>query len=448
MTPQPPLDSSPAAKPRSVFQQIISNAGILLGGKATNAVLGLATVALAARALGIETFGVLVLVHAYVQTVGDIAKFQSWQALLNYGTAAFDEKRFGHFHRVLRFSLLLDGISGLAGLAIALAGVLLIGGGLGWPAAEQTAVALYTLSILFNIGATPMGALRLVNRFDLLAAESTLESLIRLIGAALAWWLGAGLHMFLLIWFVAKVISCLFLFGSAAWVLHRQRALSGFRWRMTGSWTQDMPGVWPFVWSTNFNSTLGLAFTQVGTLMVGAMLGATEAALYRIAKQLADAVAKPAKLIVPALYPELARLASKPDRTALRKLVRQLALAGGGVATTLLVLVALFGGAILTVLIGPEFGDAKPVMMWLLTGAVISIWAVPLEPLLMSGGHASEAFWMRLVVTVLYVPLLYWMIHTQALHGAGVAAVIGATMLLLGQLWLVQRWFGQQARAL
>ena len=443
MTPEP---QAPAAK-RTSFQQIVSNAGILLGGKALNAVLGLAAIALTARTLGVEVFGVLVLIHAFVQTVGEIAKFQSWQALLNYGTAPFAEKRFSDFQHVMRFSLLLDGLSGIAGVAIALAGVLLIGNGLGWPAAEQMAVAIYALSILFTVSATPTGVLRLVDRFDLLAAESTIESWVRLAGAAIAWMLGAGLHVFLMIWFLARIASFFFLFGAAIWALRKHQALKGFRWRPQGSWTQDMPGIWPFVWSTNFNSSLGLAFTQVGTLMVGALLGASEAALYRIAKQLADAVAKPAKLIVPALYPELARLAMNPDRTALRKLILQLALAAGGVATTLLVLVALFGGALLTVLIGPEFMAAQPVMMWLLTGAVISIWAVPLEPLLISSGSASAAFWMRLAVTLLYLPLLYWMIQTQGLHGAGVAAVMGAILLFAGQLWLVRRWFSQQARA-
>ena len=437
------MNTTPATA-KGPFRQIIGNAGILLGGKAVNAVLSLAAIALTARTLGVETFGVLVLIHAYVQTVGEVAKFQSWQALLNYGTAPFTERRLPDFHRVMRFSLLLDGLSGVAALVIALAGIAVAGSSLGWPAEEQMAVSAYALSILFHVSATPTGVLRLGNRFDLLAAESTIESWVRLIGAGIAWHLGAGLHVFLMIWFLSKVIAFLFLFGAAVWALRQQQALRGFRWRLGGSWTQDMPGIWPFVWSTNFNSTLGLAFTQLGTLMVGALLGASEAALYRIAKQLADAVAKPAKLIVPALYPELARLALNPDRAALRKLVRQLALAAGGVATTLLLIVALFGGEALTLLIGPEFAAAQPVMLWLLTGAVISIWAVPLEPLLISTGSATPAFWVRLVVTLFYVPLLYWLTLTQGLHGSGVAAVIGATLLLLGQLWLVRRWFGRK----
>ena len=73
----PAADAEPALKAipepeagRGTLRQILSNAGILLGGKALNGVLSLGATALAARALGVDAFGVLVLVHAYVQTIG------------------------------------------------------------------------------------------------------------------------------------------------------------------------------------------------------------------------------------------------------------------------------------------------------------------------------------------------------------------------------------------
>lgn len=444
MPPETPLNPAP----HGPFRQILNNAGILLGGKALNAVLSLASVALTARALGVETFGVLVLIHAYVQTVGEIAKFQSWQALIQYGTAPLLERRMDDFHRVLRFSLFLDIVSGLAGIVIALAGIWLIGAGLGWSLADQPKVALYALSILFMVGATPIGVLRMSNRFDLLAAESTIESWVKLIGAVLVWAFGGGLAEFLLIWFVAKVVSFLFFFGACGFTLRSADALQGFRWRRHERLTTAMPGIWKFVWSTNFNSSLGLAYTQLGTLMVGSLLGVREAAFYRIAKQMADAVAKPAKLIGPALYPELAKLAMNPDRMALRQLVLRLGISAGGVATALLLIVSLAAGPALGYLIGPEYVAAKPVMLWLLTAAVIGIWVIPLEPLLISTGSASSLFWMRLAVTALYVPLLHAMISAQGLQGAGVAAVIGAALMLFGQLWLARRWFGRGPPAL
>lgn len=435
----------PESPSRNSFRQVIRNAGILLGGKAVNAVVSTATLAIAARALGVETLGVLILVHTFMQTVSDLSKFQSWQAMIHYGTAPLQEGRPAEFQQVLRFSLRLDALSAAAGLLIALIAVALIGGRLGWPETLQPQVSLYALVICFLVSATPTGVLRLMDRFDLIAAQSSIESWVRLAGAALAWRADAGLETFLLIWFVGQIAAFVFLFGAAAWTLHTRRLLDGFRLRGDRPMAEGLPGIWSFVWSTNFNSTLGMAFTHLGTLMVGALLGAREAALYRIARQVANAVAKPAKLVVPALYPELARLAQSGDRRGLGRLVVQLTLAGGGIATGLLLIALLAGRPLLGWVMGPEFVAAHGVMLWLLAAAVIGIWAVPLEPLLISIGRASQAFRLRLAVTLLYVPLLYLLIAHDGdwggLRGAGLAPVIGMSLLLLGQAWLVRRWF-------
>lgn len=426
---------------RGPLRQILGNAGILLGGKALNGVLSLGATAIAARALGVDQFGVLVLVHAYIQTIGEIAKFQSWQALLQYGTAPLDAGRIGEFQRVLRFSLLLDALSGIGGVVIALIGVLLVGTSLGWAAQTAPAVAVYSLVIVFMVSATPTGALRLLDRFDLLAWQSAIDSWVRVIGAAVAWKLGAGLATFMAIWFVGQVVAFVFLFGAAWRTLHARGALEGFRLRASGPMTEGFPGLWSFVWSTNLNSTLALAFTHVSTLMVGALLGARDAALFRVAKQLGDAVAKPAKLIVPALYPELARLAAAQDIARLRRLVWQLALAAGGAASVLLLIAASIREPALRLIVGEEFVPAKDVLLWLLGASVVSLWALPLEPLLMSTGSAGAAFRMRLLVTIVYLPMLYLATLKGGLTATGAASVIGAVLLFLGQLWLVLRWY-------
>lgn len=383
----------------------------------------------------------LVLVHAYIQTIGEIAKFQSWQALLQYGTAPLDAGRISEFQRVLRFSLLLDVLSGVGGVVIALIGVLLVGSALGWTAETAPTVAVYSLVIVFMVSATPTGALRLLDRFDLLAWQSAIDSWVRVIGAAVAWKLGAGLATFLAIWFVGQVVAFVFLFGAAWRTLRARGALDGFRLRASGSLTDGFPGLWSFVWSTNLNSTLALAFTHVSTLMVGALLGARDAALFRVAKQLGDAVAKPAKLIVPALYPELARLAAAQDIVRLRRLVWQLALAAGGAASVLLLIAVSIREPALRLIVGEEFVPAKDVLLWLLGASVVSLWALPLEPLLMSTGSAGAAFRMRLLVTIVYLPILYLATVNGGLTATGAASVIGALLLFLGQLWLVLRWY-------
>ena len=68
------------------------------------------------------------------------------------------------------------------------------------------------------------------------------------------------------------------------------------------------------------------------TMAVGAILGPVQAAYWRIGKQVADGMAKPARLMVPALYPELAKLRAAGGQRAMTRLAIQIALIGGAAA--------------------------------------------------------------------------------------------------------------------
>jgi len=74
-------------QPTSPLKKVLGNAGQLLSGRVVNAVVGLAYIALTARSLGKEAMGVVVLINAFAQFLGEVAHFQSWQTLITYGTA-------------------------------------------------------------------------------------------------------------------------------------------------------------------------------------------------------------------------------------------------------------------------------------------------------------------------------------------------------------------------
>jgi len=425
------------------LKKLFANAGILLGGKGLNALFSLAAMAVAARGLGTEQFGVLILVHAFTQTMGDLAKFQSWQAVLRYGTGAVMEGRVGDVQRLLRFTVALDGLGALAGMGLAITLSWLVGPHLGWTADMQPAVVAYATSILFMVSATPTGVLRLVDRFDLLSAQSSLGNLVRLLAGLLAWGLDGGIVGFLVAWYLGTAVAGLALFYAGWRELVARRLLDGFRW-WGGHWTAGFPGIWGFVWSTNLNTSLGLVSTHFSTLAVGWLLGPTEAALFRVARQVGVALAKPAKLLVPAIYPELAKLHAEGETAAMRSLVQRSALlAGAGACLSLLI--AWLGGAwLLGVVLGPDFVAAYPIMLWLVAAAVVSIAAFPLEPVLISGGEAGTALRARLWSSAVYIPVLLLAVQSFGLIGAGWAGLFAAVVTFLAFLVPVMRWFRAQ----
>jgi O-antigen/teichoic acid export membrane protein len=422
---------------RPILRRVLGNAGKLLGGRTVNAVLSLVAIAIAARALGVAELGVFVLIQAFAQFLGEVVKFQSWQTVLHYGTRPFNESDVPQFQRVLRLTLVLDIASTILGIAVGVIGSLLLADRLGWTHAEAPAAALYMFSIAFMVSATPLGLLRLFDRFDVMARQAALIAFIRVIGSAIALVLHAPMEGFLLAWAIGTIGSWFYLAGSAFAELRRRGLLKGFSW--SGPLASGMPGVWRFAWNTNLTSTLDVAFTHLATLIVGGMVGPALAAYWRVGRQVADAIAKPAKLLIPAMYPELARLYAEDRQVAMWRLARNIGLIGGGFGMVLLLISAFAGPAILSGVLGDGFADASVVMTWQVGAAVIGILALPLEPMLISLGKPGYAVWVRLVVSLGFLAILPLLVTHFGLVGAGAGLTVAAIALALGMLLFLLR---------
>ncbi|WP_354070847.1 lipopolysaccharide biosynthesis protein [Caulobacter sp. 1776] len=421
----------------SPLRRVLANAGELLSGRVVNAVVGLAYIALTARSLGKEAMGVVVLINAFAQFLGEVAHFQSWQTLITFGAGpALDNDR-ARFQQVLRLSLLLDLISGVLGTALGVLGSFLFWQTLKWPADMSGYGALYALSIGVMTSATGVGLLRLFDRFRFLAAQQAVSSLVRMIGCAVCAVTNAPIQWFLLAWAAGTFASFFYIAAIAAWDLNKRGLLKGFT--ILGPTSQDLPGVWRFAMATNFSSTVDVGFTHVLTLVVGAMLGPVQAAYWRIGKQVADGMAKPARLMVPAMYPELAKMRAAGGQQAMTKLAVQIGLIGGAAAGVLLLVSLVAGRWILEIVMGKAYGAAAGVMNWQVAAAAIGVMTLPLEPMLVSMRAAGAALTVRLVVVTAYLAALAPLITTFGLTGAGAALVAAALAMAIGMYFMARR---------
>lgn len=423
--------------PASPLKKVLGNAGQLLSGRLVNAVVGLAYIALTARSLGEQLMGVVVLINAFAQFLGEVAHFQSWQTVITYGAGPLMENDRAKFQQVLRLSLLLDLISGVVGVVLGVTGAWFFWQALSWPEGTHGFGALYALSIGIMTSATGVGLLRLFDRFRFLAAEQAISSVVRMIGCAICAVTGAPLPYFLLAWAMGTFASFLYIASIAIWDLNRRGLLQGFT--LLGPTSKDMPGVWRFALATNFSGTLDVGFTHVLTMVVGAILGPAQAAFWRIGKQVADGMAKPARLMVPALYPELAKMRASGGQQAMTRLAVQIALIGGAAAGVLLLVSLLAGRWILETVMGHAYGAAAGVMNWQVAAAAIGVLTLPLEPMLVSMRAAGSALAVRLVVVIAYLTALVPLITTFGLTGAGAALVAAALAMAVGMYFMARR---------
>ncbi len=150
----------------SGFGRLMRAAGVLLSSQLVSSMFALLALALTARSLGPTQFGVLVLVQTYVAVVDQLFSFQSWQALIRDGAEFLERGRLGRFSHLVRFTWTLDIAAAIAGGLTAAALASFAGEWLGWDGTILTIAIVYSVVIAFNLTGTPIGILRLFDRFD------------------------------------------------------------------------------------------------------------------------------------------------------------------------------------------------------------------------------------------------------------------------------------------
>lgn len=407
------------------FRSLLKNTSYLAVSKAVAAIAGIATLAFAGRALGLVQFGLLVLVASYAQAASGLTKFQSWQLIIRYGGGALTSGDTATFKRSVGFGLGLDLSSGIVGMAAATLLLPLIGPWTGLSAGLIPIAMAYCLLVPTMGAAAPVGALRALDRFDLLSWQGTVTPIARALGAAVGWWQGWPLPAFIAIWFATDLLGDLFLWFLAGRELKRKRMLQGVRPSLSA---RGLPGAWPFAVQVNVHSSLMSAWGPVARVIIGGLLGPASAALYRVASSLADSAQKPADLLAKAYYPEVVRM-DFTSKHPWRLMLRGTAMASAfGIAAVLVILLA--GQWLLATLFGPEFVPAYPVLLVLIGIPLLWMLGFPLMPMLYALDRPDAPLKARAVGTVVYLAIIAPLCWRFGVAGAASALLIGNVIIV------------------
>jgi len=414
------------------FARILANTGWLLGGKGVGAVLSLAYLAIVTRTLGVADFGRFALVLSAANVIKTLVSFDSWQIVVRYGQPHLAAGKGDALNRVLRFCILIDLGSALAGGVIAGAIIILFGNLMELSADMGWQAWLFCMVMMMTIRSSPMGILRLFDRFDASALAETMIPVGRMIGAGIALALRPTITGFLIAWAAAELLC-----AAVYWILAlREGGERIGRWNAGRALDarHENPGIVGFLTATNLQTTLSSVGQQVAVLIVGLFVGPAGAGLYRLANQLANSLTKISSLLSRSIFVELTRTHSSHGADALRTLFRRtnrLALIAGAV---IIALILTIGHPLLGLIAGKAFLPAYPLLLLLGVSACIDLVGVSYRPLLMATDRASLSLRITFIATALLLGLQAALLPIYGTMGAAAANIIAATVgfLMMG----------------
>lgn len=413
-------------------RRVLANAGWMLGGQGMGAVLSLLYLALATRTLGASGFGTFSMILAVSSAIGTLVAFQSWQIVVHYGMDHLNAGREKELSRLLWFCASLDFFGMVVGSLCSLVAIALLAGPFGWDASTGWSAAAFCVLTMMGIRSTPVGVLRLHDRFAIASGAETVAPIVKTIGAVACWWLSTGIGPFLMVWALADVLVAV-----AYWWLAATRC--GAPWRpgarpSIGGVRKANRGIWGYALATNATSSLKIGSRSLAILIVGWLAGPAAAGAYRICLQLSQSATKVSQTLSKAVFPELAR-ARLSSREDLARVVWTTTRMVGTIALVAALLLPIVGHPLLALVGGGAYVGAYGALMVMGAAAVVEMTGSALEPTLFASGRGSVALRAGIASTLTTVGLMMpatlaggtWGAAWSVLAGTIVSVVVTGT---------------------
>jgi len=401
---------------------VMQNFGWMLASRGLAAVFSLIYLAIITRSLGVSGFGKFALITGASQFLTSLLAFQTWAIIVQYGIGYIENNDEERLARLYRAAALLDIAGALIGIGASALILHFFADQLGMTPTLARATLIFNVIMLLSARSTPIGIMRLRDKFNLAAAADSATPTLRLIGAVAVALIHPKLQGFLIAWAVAELLT-----AAAHWyAIHKTGDLR----LMTSKGSNvrrvlaDNPDLVRYSLTSNFSQTLFMSAKQIPLFLVGGLTGTAAAGAFRLAAQLSRSLTTVSQMIAKAAFPEIVKAVRAQGASSLATMIARSIRIAASVGAIVFVLVILLGRSILETVGGPDFGQAYHSLLWLTAAACIDLTMVAFEPSIMAAQRAHLLFLARLAATG---ALIIAAVQLEGAMGAnGIAAAVFA----------------------
>ena len=201
--------------------KLLKNAAVSFIGEGGAAVVTFITTIVLIRLIGNTAYGMLAVAYSFIMIVDNVVNFQSWHAMVTFGSQAVEDKDYDYLQTVIKIGSIIDFITAFLGMAITLVSAQFFSNVMSWDAETTISIYIMAFMILFNFTGTSIGIIRLFDKFKYFSIYRIITEIFRFVlvvifcgimkmglyGAALAYCLGYIFGYLLLFCFFIHTIN-------------------------------------------------------------------------------------------------------------------------------------------------------------------------------------------------------------------------------------------------
>ena len=394
-----------------------------------------------ARFLGLELFGLLTLVIAYVKIVSFLLDFRVWESAVKYVGEFLQKNETDRALSMIKFSYIVDAATGLLafGVCVLLAGVaneMFIKSPDGFDL-----VLIFSFSLLVaTVNTTSEALFRVFDRFRTIVFVQSAKSVFKLGSVLAALYLGYGIRGVLFAYVAVSFFELVLTQAAVARMLG-EKGLGGWLSSKVGLLSDRMREITWFLLNTSLNSTLAIANEgRIAVLLLGYFSGSQAAGLYKVARAVIKVVYRIADPLHEAIFPKLVSLSTSNMYERLAGIVKFSLRTLLKFIIPVLVVILVFTEQLIAFIFGAQYVPASDTMRVLAVAVLFGGSAFWLTPLLLAVGRPGLRTAVSAVKILAYVVLLLLLVPGYSYLGAGVSYLIVEFGHFLAAVYLGRRF--------
>jgi O-antigen/teichoic acid export membrane protein len=419
---------------RVFTSRVLRDSGVIFIGRWVNLALSILTSALVARALGLEQTGLVTLAMASVSIVVQFIDVRTSEALIRFMGNALARDERDEALSFFYIGLWVDVV--VAGLAILLV-LLIVPPILGGYPDRDRLLPLFSIfvlttpfAILQNTFEAPFTIYRRFRLQTLLDIGIGVCSLVILVALA-----ASGMEAVMWGYVLVAILNLLLTGGVAGWLL--RQGLSGAQ---ASGYRDRLRQFMPFAFHTSFLSSIKAVSVHVDALLLGALRGPADVAVFDKARSAISLMSLPISPVSSVVYPMMNEAWAKGDLARLKYLIRRFI--GFSLALALPTAIVFFLAAdwLVWLIYGPEFAPAAGIIRLMLLGMTFELVMGWVRTVALVAGRPELVTYTGITaILARYLPILP-LINALGAAGSAIGYNIGAiASVLLNVIFVLPR---------
>ncbi|MCU7924766.1 MAG: oligosaccharide flippase family protein [Candidatus Thiodiazotropha sp. (ex Dulcina madagascariensis)] len=400
----------------SIIDRVVKNSSIILAGNSTASALNLISFTLMANQIGPEFLAILVLCQTYALIYNDLFNIQTWESMIKYGNT--QNKSFT-VKDIIFTNMFLDVASAIIAFSLAYSLALSTAQLFDWDNSYVEYIALYSVTILFNITTFTIGIPRFFNKFSVVSKVFVATALLKLIAILIARGTDQAFVTYIYIYLVIEVIT------NVSLVLYSLKLLAS---KYGGDWwirklkiNKDQIR---FLWWTNLRTIIRIPVRHFDMIVISAVMPMATLGVYKVYKEFAGLITRIGEPVNQALYPEFTKLIgnsnSEESIDITKRAMRLLSLVGLAMGVVFM----LASNSVIEHFFGTEYTSSIAALYLMIVLYILSFITVPINSLFIAAGFAKYSVYLLLFTNSIYLLSAFGFGQLYGIYGVIIAFAI------------------------